>query len=527
MSFRKILSILLLAVMLLLCCSCTESKRKAAAEENTENAQTSSTDLDVAQKIEQLAGTATGVLTGTLYDKIAAEHLPDCPVKYFNSSADLAVALQAQKVSSFITDEPIALAIIDNYPSQYILTTLEPCEYAYAFPMNKPGSEKLRSQMNAYIAKCRENGTIDEFADIWFGSDTSRQTVDRSTLTGENGTVTLSICSAGGKPFTYLQDKEYVGYDIDLAARFCAEYGYYLEIVDYDPSGLFSSISGGKCDIGACGIVVTPERSENMLFSDPNYIGGCVLVVTDGEAEIEDTGFFESIKESFVKTFIREDRYLLFLSGIGTTLLIVLLALIFGSVLGFVIYLFYYRAHRPFKFIVDVMMKITENTPVVVILMILYYIVFGSIDVSSVLVSVIGFTLIFAGSVIGLLKVGVGAVDGGQKEAALALGYTENQSFMRIVLPQAAKHFLPGYKSAIVQLIKGTAIVGYIAVQDLTKVSDIIRSRTYEAFFPLIATAVIYFAMALIMSAIVKHIEINIDPASRRKLRILKGVKLK
>ena len=159
--------------------------------------------------------------------------------------------------------------------------------------------------------------------------------------------------------------------------------------------------------------------------------------------------------------------------------------------------------------------------------MILYYILFGKSDLDGVWVAVIGFTLLFMVSVIGLIKMGVGAVDEGQMEAALAIGYTDSRAFLRIILPQAARHFMPGLRSELVSLIKSTAVVGYIAVQDLTKIGDIVRSRTYEAFFPLIASAVIYFAVAWLLTILVKCIEFRTDPEKRKKEKILKGVRTK
>ena len=99
-----------------------------------------------------------------------------------------------------------------------------------------------------------------------------------------------------------------------------------------------------------------------------------------------------------------------------------------------------------------------------------------------------------------MLKTGVSAIDNGQYEGALALGYTDTQAFTRIIVPQAIRIILPSYRKEIVTLIKATAIVGYVTVQDLTRVSDIIRSRTYDAFFPLIVTAVIYFLLAAILT---------------------------
>jgi polar amino acid transport system substrate-binding protein len=160
----------------------------------------------------------------------------------------------------------------------------------------------------------------------------------------------------------------------------------------------------------------------------------------------------------------------------------------------------------------------------VVLLMILYYVVFGSVAISGVVVAVIGFTLTFGAAVFGLLKMGVGAVDGGQYEAAYALGYSNRKTFYRIILPQAIPHILPAYRGEIVGLIKATAIVGYIAVQDLTKMGDIVRSRTYEAFFPLIAVTVIYFVLEELLRTIIGRIGVNYNPKRRKPANILKGV---
>jgi polar amino acid transport system substrate-binding protein len=114
------------------------------------------------------------------------------------------------------------------------------------------------------------------------------------------------------------------------------------------------------------------------------------------------------------------------------------------------------------------------------------------------------------------MRSGIESIDPGQREAALALGFTENQSFFRFIFPQAAQRFLPVYRGEIVSLLKSTSIVGYIAVQDLTKMSDIIRARTYEAFFPLIATALIYFFLAWIITLILGRVLKGVDPKHRR-----------
>ncbi len=161
----------------------------------------------------------------------------------------------------------------------------------------------------------------------------------------------------------------------------------------------------------------------------------------------------------------------------------------------------------------------------VVLLMILYYVIFGKSGMAAMWVAVIGFSLNFGAYVSEILRSGIESIDGGQREAALALGFSENQAFFRFIFPQAAVRQLPVYRGEMISLLKNTSIVGYIAIQDLTKMSDIIRSRTYEAFFPLIATAIIYFIIAWMISLIVKFVLKKIDP--RTKKRGVKGVTVK
>lgn len=156
--------------------------------------------------------------------------------------------------------------------------------------------------------------------------------------------------------------------------------------------------------------------------------------------------------------------------------------------------------------------------------MILFYVFFGKSDISSLLVAIIGFSLTFGSFVYGHLTLCVEGIDRGQTEAAYALGYTRSQAFFRIILPQAMKTFLPTYTGEVVGLIKATSVVGYIAVNDLTKMGDIIRSNTYEAMFPLLAVAAIYFLITWGAAALLGRVQQRLDHHRRKNESILKGV---
>ena len=207
-----------------------------------------------------------------------------------------------------------------------------------------------------------------------------------------------------------------------------------------------------------------------------------------------------------------------------TTLHLTLLSIVSGTVAGFALYLLTRKGGRTTRALTSACLWLVQGMPLVVLLMVLYYVVFAESSFSGELVAIIGFTLTVGASVFGMLQMGVGAVDRGQYEAAAALGYPERRAFFRIILPQALPHMVPAYRQELIALIKATAVVGYVAVQDLTKMGDIVRSRTYEAFFPLFAVTVIYFVLEGLLGWVLSLVEQRLDPRRRRRRDILRGL---
>ncbi len=474
--------------------------------------------------LDELADKTIGIQTGTVFDVITAERFPNAKFKYFNSLPDLLGALETGKIDAFPADEPqIRVTMLEDPAVKMLDERLDRFDFGCIFPKTGKG-EELRDRFNEFLSKAKEDGTLDEIRDIWFGADESRKVLDDyKNYPAANGTLTLATEGAY-PPFNYYKDNAIIGLDVDLACRFCKEYGYGLNVKAMNMDATISSVATGKADFGASGITITPERAQSVNFSEPYFSGGTVMAVRGGSVSAGDP--LTSLWESFEKTFIKEGRYRLFLRGIVVTLLITVLSVIFGTALGFVTFLWCRKGCRFANMITNFMIWLIQGMPTVVLLMILYYIVFGSSPIPGGAVSVIGFTLTFAASVFAMLRSGVDAVDKGQTEAAYALGFTDRQAFFEIVLPQAARYFMGSYRGEIVSLIKATAIVGYIAVEDLTKMGDIVRSRTYEAFFPIIAVAVCYFVMASILTSIVGRLTQGVDPQKRRKNGFLKGVRM-
>ncbi len=481
----------------------------------------SDTAAQVYQTIDALTtpGVRLGILTGSVFDALTQEDFPEAELAYYNTMPDMVYSVTIGQLDAFMVDEPVARYMELEYPAvTYLPQLMSETDYAFAFPKTDEGAV-LRDQMNEFLAKLRSDGTLEAIDNVWFGSDESKKVIDLTGLSGENGILKLAT-NTENPPFSYLANGQIVGYEIDIATRFCAAYGYALELHNMDFAALIPGL-GERYDIAASCIAVTEERAESVWFSEPDYSGGTVMMVRGAE---ESKSFWTALAESFEKTFLRENRWKLIVQGIETTVLISLLATILGTVLGFGLCLLKLSKYTLARGVVQIYIRLLQGTPMVVLLMILFYLVFAGSGLDGVWVAIIGFGINLAAYVCEMIRTGIQSVDRGQTEAALALGFTRTRAFFQIVMPQAARQFLPIFKGEFISLIKMTSVVGYIAVQDLTKMSDIIRSRTYEAFFPLISTAVIYFVIAWVLTSLLRPIERTVTPD--RKRRKVKGVKL-
>lgn len=472
--------------------------------------------------ISQLAGKKVGVLTGSVYDSVLKSRIPGAVTEYFNNFADQAQAVKTGKIVGFLIDEPMARDMMNHIPGLTCLQELLTADgYAFAFSKNQAD---LQKQVNAILREMMQSGELQKIEARWFGRDEMAKILPNIKSSAKNGALRLAT-NSGAAPFSYIKHGRMVGYDIEIAMIIAAKLGRQLEITDTDFAAIIPSLIAGKSDMAACGITITEERAESVLFSIPNYKGGLALMVAAGEAVLEDAngvGLFSSLNRSFQRTFLVEGRYKMVMRGLWVTLIITILSAIFGAALGFAICLMRRAKTRLANIPARVFIRSIQGTPIVVLLMILYYVIFGGININAIAVAVIGFSLNFAAYVSEMMRTGIDAVDQGQQEAAYALGFNRFQVFEKIIFPQAAKHVLPVFKGEFISMLKMTSVVGYIAIQDLTKISDIIRSRTYEAFFPLIATALIYFVISYALAWLLSLVETSIDP--KKRPRVVKGV---
>ena len=497
------------------------AENEAAADPETASV---AADGRLPPEFQDLDGKRFGVQTGSTFDRDVLAWFPHAQIVYYNSLPDLAVALQTGKIDAFPSDE-IALEMMRGQGSE--MTVLEPYmdHYEIGFVFAKtPDGGRLRDEMDAWLTEAKESGILDKMLDKWFHADEADKFMpDYENLPAENGTLIFAT-EAGFPPFDYMRSGEVVGYEVEMAIAFCAFRGYGIEIVPMNFDGILPALQSGKIDFSASGFAITPERMESINFSQPYYSGGTKIVVSSG-GNVGKVSFFDKILESIDKTFVRENRWKLFVIGSINTLLITVLSILCGTLLGFAVFLLCRSRGIVVNTVTSWFMWLLQGMPMVVLLMILYYIIFGNTSLSGMVISIVGFSLTFGVAVFGMLKTAVAAVDSGQYEAACALGYTPRRTFFRIILPQALPFMTEPYRGEIISLIKATSIVGYIAVLDLAKMGDLVRSRTYEAFFPLIAVMLIYFILEGILGTLVRVITDRLDPRKRKNGLLLKGVK--
>ena len=489
------------------------------------------------EKIEDFNGLPIGVQTAVLYEELIQDRVPDTDFQYYTMPVDMIAALKSGKVAGYLI-EAVGYGVHKaNHPELTTFKEIPGYISASNIIGNNDRQERLLREMNEFIDNGYKNGLLGDEGSLYrywiadFDPATDNVGVKDFTFTGENGTLNIAV-EGGYEPFSFVSDGNLAGFDVEFICRFCVEYGYKPIFNEIPFESIAPGVETGKFDIGM-NIVVSEERNETGTLSDVYYTCPVLLVVLDGNGSAAvasngstpvKAGFLENIKTSFYKTFIRENRWKLFVSGAGVTTLITLCSIIAGTVIGFFVYMACRHGNKIANGITNFMMWLIHGMPTVLLLMILYYVIFGSSRLSGMWVSVVGFSLMFATSMIDMMRVGYNAIGKGQYEASTALGYSDKQSFFQILLPQAAHHFLPIYSNEVVTLIKETSVVGYIAVLDLTKISDLVRSRTYEAFFALILTAVIYFVISAILIRVVRAIQKRIDPRRRSDRKILEGI---
>ncbi len=486
------------ALVLVLCFSgCGKDNASASGEE--------------AYAEPELKNAIIAVEVGTTTEAAAKETYPDAEYIYVSSAADGYLAVQSGKADAFAVDKNLYESSVAGgrtglrVHSDGVVGTPGLAAVAVSPQTELPNAlEKI----NAFLTEIEADGTLADMKQRWIvEKDYSMPEI----ASPENPEYTIEVGTTGlYEPFSFYQDGVLTGFDVELMQRFALWCGAELKTEIYDWQGIVLACSSGKVDYIMSGLFVTEERAEAVDFSTPYFDVETIMVISDGAAA-KGNSLWDNICESFEKTFIRESRWQLIADGLAVTLVISVCSAVLGTVLGFGLVLLLRSGSALISAFARGFCKLMQGVPALVILLITYFVVFGGVDLEPVLVGTVAFSMMFAVSVAGILQAGIAAVSKGQWEAATALGFANSDILGRIVMPQAIRHVLPLYKGEFVSMMKMTSIVGYISIQDLTKAGDIIRSRTYEPFFPLLTTAAIYFALCLLFTRLIGCIELKLD----------------
>ncbi|MBP5246714.1 MAG: ABC transporter substrate-binding protein/permease [Fibrobacter sp.] len=455
--------------------------------------------------IQDLGHKKVGVQIGNTADIYASEYGGDTAkieVERYTKLADAIQALLQGKIDAVMSDDKPASAFVQQNPSLRILDEVF-VEEAYAGVIAK-GNQSLLDSVNLAIREMKANGIYDSI----FNRYIYRTSDFQYTQKVKDAPKIVLATNAQFPPYEYHEGDQIVGLDIDIC-KYIADYlGRTLEIQDIEFDAIINAVASGKADMGFAGFSVTEERKKSIHFTDNYTLSKVVVVVRGGTNEELD----ESFAEHFYKNFIKDARWKFILQGLGNTLLISFFAAILGIFIGFLIAMF--RINNEFNgsykipnAIGKAYLAVIRGTPMMVQLLIIYYVVFSSVNINKILVAIIAFGLNSGAYVSEIIRSGIKGVDPGQIEAGRSLGLRFRTVLLYVVYPQAFKNSMPALTNEFISLIKETSIVGYIGLTDLTRGGDIIRSMTYEAMLPLLAVAAIYFVLVAGLSTVVSKLE--------------------
>ncbi len=466
-----------------------------------------------------------GVLLGSIHDGYAMKTYPQATVLQYKNHSDLILAVKSGKVdAAFYTYETLIDIIRNDGDLAFLGKPLFYVPIGVGF--NKANTP-LREEFNGFLRQIKQNGIFQDMVNRWITTgDTRMPDIPNSK---SNGKLVVGIVSDKGLPFTILRDGKMIGFDVELTERFAAHLGKELKLMDMEFGSLVAAAATSKIDMITSTLVITEERKKQVAFSDPYYeLGASIFtlkkniasadgITNDAATAKASPSFFQKTADSFRSNIIQEKRYLLIGDGLKTTVIISVFSTVVGTLLGALICFMRMSKQRLLNLPARLYISILRGTPVLVLLMLIFYVVFASVSIDPVIVAVIAFGMNFAAYAAEIFRTGIEGVDKGQTEAGIAMGFTKASTFLHIVLPQTVRRILPIYKGEFISLVKMTSIVGYIAVQDLTKASDIIRSRTFDAFFPLVMVAFLYFCISWLLMQSLEYLELRTDPKYKRR----------
>lgn len=450
----------------------------------------------VIESEEDIVGLKVGVVTGSCYDMDLSSR-DDVTVCRFNTEVDQAHAISCGIVDVGLHDECVfSPKMLKEEGLKIAFKGKEEYPAAFGFRKDDPG---LQSQFNAFLEKAFAAGTIDSLCVVWL--ENGGVYPDPLKVYPNKGSgKPIYVGTAGAiAPISYRIGNDWFGLESEIAYLFGEYADRPIVYKSLAPASVMMSLETGDIDMMMGCVFVTEERTKRFLFSTPYHYYHSAYFVRDDSAKQSGVSFWQQLREDIHQNLIEEERWRFITDGLLETIKITILSILLGSILGVGICLMSGSRRKWVKKTASIYGAIMQGIPMLVLLLIMFYVVFGDSSLGASFIAIVAFGLNFASGAGGVFRTSLDSVSRGQTEAGLALGFTKLQTFRNIVLPQAVRKGLPLYKGQCIALLKGTSIVGYIAVHDLTRASDLIRSRTFDAFLPLLAVTILYFLLAWLL----------------------------
>lgn len=462
----------------------------------------------VPQSFDDLKGHTVCVLEGSIQQDYAMAHVKQGDVNFvfFPGATDCMLAVNQGKADVFFGADLYAYNEAFHRQNLKICHLTPECGGPIAFGVKKENMT-LAGDMDTFEDSLNQCGQLKKIVSRWFNPDNT-DFHDCVKIAPTEGKVSgkdkiLKVGIAGVKPPAEVMiDNKWTGCEIELLQMYAKSRGMQLKIDVYDFDNLIPAVQSGKIDIVASTLAINPERQKKVTFIKPYNAVSAAFIIPDPEKQ-NVVSTWDKLKQSAYYSLVAEDRWQLLAGGLWTTVIIAFFSLLLGSILGGGVCWMRMNNRKPLVVTGKLYISIMRNMPMLVFLMLMFYVFLAKSGLPTILVAIIAFGMNSAAYICEIYRTGIEGVDKGQTEAGLALGFSPVQTFFYIIAPQAVHKALPVFKNETVTLLKGTSIVGYISIIDLTKASDLIRSASFEAFFPLLIISVAYFILAWLFTTVI------------------------
>lgn len=457
------------------------------------------------QEEKDLIGHRVGTLSGTVYE-MQLEKNPEISSFVFSSLPDGIDALRRGRVDAILYDEfAFSPSELKRLGIRIAFCIETPYTTSFAF---KKGDSTLVKAYNTFFEELQASGEFQRMSDFWLYSE---------EISPEDYPV-VEACTEGEPlrfantetqpPLAFFVNGQWQGLEIELCRRFAAYLHRPLEISLIDTPSRLLHLQMGKADMIGGSIFYTDERSRQVDFSEPFYwVRPACYVLADSSAKEQRTIWMQT-QNAVQQNVLVENRWRMITNGLLTTLFITFWSIALGSLLGLLLCWMGLSRRKGLRTIVSLYDAFMAGVPKLVLLLLMFYVVLAGNGWNAQAIAIATFALNFASAAGQVFRISIQAVPPGQREAGLAIGLTPAQTFLNIVWPQAVRLGLPHYKAECIALLKDTSIVGFIAIMDVTRASDLLRSRSFDSVLPLLMVTAIYFLLAWLISLGIKILSV-------------------